>query len=175
MKNLFITGIIFLLIASCGSKELSRGEAYQILNQEMQYPKTYDYDVFSSDPAHAKKMLDAGLENEGLVTINQTQKIVDIGKPLIEFTDKAEPYLLPTAEEDQSIDIQKVKIADEELAEVTEIKYDSEGKSAVVEYTTAFKDITPFAVLVRTDLNKPTVHSAHFFLYDDGWKLEGQK
>lgn len=120
-------------------------------------------------------MLDAGLENEGLVTINQTQKIVDIGKPLIEFTDKAEPYLLPTAEEDQSIDIQKVKIADEELSEVTDIKYDSEGKSAVVEYTTAFKDITPFGVLVRTDLSKPTVHSAHFSLYDDGWKLDGQK
>lgn len=147
----------------------------EMLKQEEQFPRVYDHDIFCGDPSHAKKVLDAGLENEGLLTVKRTQKIGDIGKPLIEFTDKAKPYLLPTLEEDKSSNIQKVKIADEEMVEVTGIKSGSEGKSAVVEYITAYKNITPFAVLVRTDLKKQPIRTAYFSLYDDGWRLERKK
>jgi hypothetical protein len=141
----------------------------------MDYPKVYDYDIFCADPKYANKILAAGLENEELLTVKRTQKIAEIGQPLIEFTEKATPYLLSTPEEDKKTNIQKVKIADEELLEVTGIKLDNEGKNAIVEYTTGYKNGTPFASLVSTDLKKQTTHTAHFALYDDGWRLEKKR
>ncbi len=69
-----------------------------------------------------KKVLDAGLENAGLVTVQRTQKLGDVGKPLISFAGKAQTYFLSTDEKDKARYIQKVKIADEELVEVTNIR-----------------------------------------------------
>jgi hypothetical protein len=56
----------------------------------------------------------------------------DIGSPLIDFTDKAKAYLLPTPQDDKASKIQKVKLADEELVEVTGIKTGQSGKDATV-------------------------------------------
>ena len=69
-----------------------------------------------------KSLLDAGLESSGMVTIQKTQKLKDVGKPLVQLTEKASPYLLPTADKDKVLDVQKVKIADEEVYTQTECK-----------------------------------------------------
>jgi hypothetical protein len=173
MKIVVIIGSICLLLAGCQSEEkLSREKAFRLISQEMKFPKVYAYDVFCGDTEHAKKLLDAGMENEGLVSVKRTQKVADIGQPIIEFTEKASPYLLPASAEEKKTNIQKVKIADEDLIEITGIKLENDGKSAVVEYSTGYKNITPFATLVRTDLTKPTTRTAYFALYDDGWRLE---
>lgn len=124
------------------------------------------------DPQYAKKVLDAGLEAQGLLTVQRTQKLGDIGSPLIHFKDKARAYLLPTPESDKSSNIQKVKLADEELVEVTGIKAGQSGKDAVVEFTTAYKNLTPFSVLVPTNFKQQATRKANFALYDDGWRLE---
>jgi len=76
------------------------------------------------------------------------QKLGDVGKPIIQLTDKAQPYLLTTPEKDKSINIQKVKLAEEQLKQVTGIKTMDDGKSAVAEYTTTYKNVTPFSSLV---------------------------
>jgi hypothetical protein len=80
--------------------------------------------------------------------------------------------LLPTPENDKSSNIQKVKLADEELVEVTGIKTGQSGKDAVVEFRTAYKNLTPFSVLVPTNFKQQPTRKANFALYDDGWKLE---
>jgi len=80
-----------LLLTGCTSKELSREEAFRLLQQGKQFPRIIAYDIYRSDPQYARAVLDAGLEIEGLVTVQRTQKLADIGKPLIEFTAKAKP------------------------------------------------------------------------------------
>ena len=172
MKKLILIILMAGLIAGCSPKELSREEASRIIQKEMQYPKVVDYDIYCSDPAMLRKVIDAGLEEKGLVTVQRTQKLKDIGKPLIEFTDKAKANLLSTPEKDKEIHIQKVKIADEEFVNVTGIQTSEGGKNAVAEYTTAYKNVNGFSSLINKDYNKPDTHKAYFVLYDDGWRLE---
>jgi hypothetical protein len=175
MKNvLFAFFAVCTLLTACSddNKDLSREEAMNLLKQQTTYPKVVDYDIFCGDPAFAKKVLDAGLEAQGLLIVRRTQKLSDVGKPIIQLSPKAEPYLLPTPEKDKSINIQKVKLAEEQLKEVTGIKMMNDGKSAVAEYTTTYKNVTPFSSLVNTDFSKEDTHEAYFALYDDGWRLE---
>ena len=63
-------------------------------------------------------------------------------------------------------------MAEEQIKEVTSIKMMDDGKSAVAEYTTNYKNITPFSSLVNTDFSKEDTHQVYFALYDDGWRLE---
>lgn len=178
MKNelLALFGV-WMLVSGCSEnkKELSREEAMNILKQETTYPKVIDYDLFCGDPEFARKVLDAGLESKGILTVQRTQKLSEVGKPIIQLSDKAEPYLLPTPEKDKSINVQKVKLAEEQLKEVTGIKMMDDGKSAVAEYTTTYKNVTPFSSLVNTDFTKEDTHQAYFALYDDGWRLEKKR
>ena len=175
MKNvLFAFFSVCTLLTACSNdiKNLGREEALNLLKQQTEYPKVVDYDLFCGDPAFVRKVLDAGLETQGLLTVQRTQKLSDVGKPIIQLTDKAQPYLLPTPEKDKSINVQKVKLAEEQLKEVTGIKMTDNGKSAVVEYTTTYKNVTPFSSLVNIDFSKEDTHQAYFALYDDGWRLE---
>jgi hypothetical protein len=174
MKKIAIFfSIISLVLQGCDTKkELSREEALQQIKQERKYPGPLDYDLYCGDPKYAKKVLDAGLEAEGLVTVQQTQKLADVDKPIIAFTTKADALLLPTPEKDKASLIQKVKLADEDVVEVTNIRTNGSANKAVVEYSTAFKNVTPFAKLTTVDFNKTKANKAYFALGDAGWKLE---
>ena len=173
MKKVTIIFLFATVIGACNSKkELSKEEASKIIKQDNKYPRVIDYEIYCSDPVYAKKVIDAGLEQQGLVTVQHNQQVKDVGKPLIEFTAKAKPYLLPTSEEDKKTDIQKVKIADEELVDVTNIQTIEDGKKAIAEYTTAYKNISGFSALIKSINNQSATHKAYFSLFDDGWKLE---
>ena len=174
MKKLTILLSIFsLIIAGCSSKnDLSREEAFRLIQQGKNYPKTIDYDLYCGDPKYAKQVIDAGLETQGVVAVQRTQKLGEAGNPLVHFTEKAKPYLLPTSTSDQSSNIQKVKVAEEDLVEVTGINTGTSGKDAVVEYKTAYKNLTPFSVLTATNFKQQATRKANFVLYDDSWKLE---
>jgi hypothetical protein len=174
MKKLLFTLILAgVTLSGCNhAPKLSKDEALQIINKELNYPRMIDYEIFCSDPAHAKNLLDAGLEADGLVTVQKTQKLKDIGRPLIQFTVKAEPFLLPTPEKDKALDIQKVKVADEDLNDIN-ISQDNENKDIVwVEYTAVYKNITPFSVLMKRNLNEQVSHKVQFSLTDSGWILQ---
>ena len=174
MKKLAVLlSITCLLFEACNSKqELSREEALSQIKKERNYPKVIDYDVYCGDPKYSNKVLDAGLEAEGLVTVQRTQKLVDAGKPLIGFTAKADVFLLPTPPQDKNSLIQKVKLADVDVVEVTNIRKNESGNKAVVDYTTTFKNVTPFAKLTTADFSKTKANKAYFALGDEGWKLE---
>ncbi|MGH2642971.1 MAG: hypothetical protein ACRDE2_03405, partial [Chitinophagaceae bacterium] len=147
-------------------------KAFRIIEEAKLYPRLVDYDIFCADPSHARKILEVGLEEKGVQSVDRTQKLKDIGNPLIHFTEKAAPYLLPTSEEDRISKIQKVKLADEILDKITGIKTTHNGKSAVVEYTTICENISPFAVLLKRDLHQPQKNKIYMSLYDDGWRIE---
>ena len=173
MKILTVVLLTAFVISGCTSKvELNREEAASMIKEALKYPRVIDYDIYSADPEFAKTAIDKGLEKEGLVTVQRTQKLGDVGKPLVEFTSKAQPYLLPTPEKDKAIHVQKVKLADEDLVEVTGIKTMEDGKQAVAEYTTAYKNVSGFSSLTDINFNKTGTHKANFALYDDGWRLE---
>ncbi len=176
MKILTFVLLSAFLVSGCNSKEeLSREKAFSLINEAMKFPRVIDYDVYSSDPEFAKMAIDKGLEKEGLVIVQRTQKLGDVGKPLVEFTSKAQPYLQPTSKKDKAIHVQKVKLADEDLVGVTGIKITEDGKQAVAEYTTAYKNVSGFSALTDVNFNKTAIHKANFTLYDDGWRLEKKK
>ena len=173
MKKLLFTLILAgAILSGCNqAPKLSKDEALQIISKELNYPRVIDFDIFCSDPAQAKSLLDAGLEADGIVTVQKTQKLKDIGKPLVQLTEKANHYLLLTPDKDKALDIQKVKIADEELKDLS-ISQDREDTNVVwVEYTTIYKNITPFSVLMKKDLNEPIMHKVQFSRTEQGWIL----
>lgn len=174
MKALFLIAIAAVFMTGCGSKELSKDEALTLLKRERGYPRVYDHTVYCGDPQQARDVLDKGLETNGLVIVHRTAKLKDMGKkPIIEFTQKAKPFLLPTPEEDRKYKRQLVKIADEDILEIKSIVSNPADKTAVVEYTTSYKNLTPFAVLVKNSSKPAISHTATFVLSDeDGWILQ---
>src|SRR5690606_17822602 len=86
MKNILTILISILILASCSPEEkLNKETALKILKENQVYPKTNTYSIFITAPAFAKRMIDAGLEEEGLLTVRRTQKLIEVGEPLIVF------------------------------------------------------------------------------------------
>ncbi|MGN6291211.1 MAG: hypothetical protein ACTHMV_00585 [Chitinophagaceae bacterium] len=172
MKRLtFLSVMAALIFTSCSSNNFTREKAQKLIAAEKMYPKVYTHDIFCGDPKHGLQSIDAGLEKDDYVNVLKTKKFGDADKPWITFTDKSTPYLLPTPEKDKQYNIQSVKIADEEFVEITGLRIGQSKKTAMVEYTTVYKNISPFAVLLKTDLKETNNRKAYFALYDDGWRI----
>lgn len=77
MKKIGLLGIALVVVTACNQPSLQKEEAATVIRAAKSYPKVYEYDVNMADPASAKKLLDAGLESEGLVTVDKTQKLKD--------------------------------------------------------------------------------------------------
>lgn len=170
MKRLSVSGIALLLLAACSKPTLTKDQAANIIREAKGYPRISEYDVNTVDPVSARRLLDAGLENEGMVTIDKTQKLKDIGNPIVHFTDKAKPYLLRI--DPKYPKTQVVKVAEADLGEVTGIKVLEDKKSATVEYTVVRKNLTPFAKLLDKDMAHSDTLRAELSLFDTGWKLD---
>ena len=170
MKTVSVLGIAIFLLASCSQTKLEKEEAASVIRAAKNYPKVYEYEINMSDPASAKKLLDAGLEGEGWVTVDKTQKLKDAGQPIVHFTEKSKPYLIRVDEKYDNVQV--VKVADMDLAEVTGIKIQEDNKSATVEYMVAYKNITPFAKLMQRDLSEKKTERANLSYFDSGWKLD---
>ncbi len=172
MKNLLaLMMVAALALSGCQSNTLTKEMALKTITKELNYPRAVDYDIFCGDPNHARRVLDAGLEDEGLVTVARTRRLIDVRKPLIRFTEKAKPYLLPTPKEDQASNIQKVKLAREELKGITDIAVGDDHKHAIVKYSTAYTEITPFSVLTGMDLKNEGSHKAFLLYSDHHWHI----
>jgi hypothetical protein len=173
MKNFVYLYIGAIILSACTSeKKLDRELALKILKEQKTYPKIVDEEIYTADPEDAKKILDSGLESEGLLAVQRTQNSGDVGKPIVTFTEKAKPFLLPVTEDDKKSKIQRVKIAEEDIEEVTGIQLKDGDKQAVVEYKTSFKNITPFSKLSKVNFNSNETRKATFYLYDDGWRID---
>ncbi|TKB99171.1 hypothetical protein [Pedobacter cryophilus] len=153
MKNLCYLFISITLFTACSSKDLDKETALKLLQEQKDYPKTIETDIYVADPVDATKLFKSDLEKEGYVNIAHTQKLADVGKPIITFTDKAKPYLIPQTTEDKKNNIQRVKVAEEFIMEILNVKMDDDGKSALVEYSSLLKRKTPFYAVSGIGVN----------------------
>lgn len=173
MKNIRNLFSVVLLLASCNSSEkLDRETAFNLIQDNKVYPKMISYNIFIFDPNFAKRILDADLEETGLVRVQRTRKLGDVIQPIISFTAKANPYLLPQSNQDKSDGIQRVKIAEEVVEEVTGVQMLEDDKKAVVEVRTSFQNITPFSKLSKLIMDKGNKQKVNLVLYDNGWRIE---
>lgn len=173
MKNIIYMCISVLFFLACSNNEkLDREKALNLIEDSKIYPKVISYNIFISDPAYAKRVLDAGLEESGFVIVQRTRKLGEVGQPIISFTAKAGPYLLRQSDQDKSDGIQRVKIADETVEEITGVQTLEGDKNAIAEIRASFKNITPFSKLSKLDLDKGTKRRVNFVLYDNGWRVD---
>jgi hypothetical protein len=159
--------VVFL--SQCRPDELTREEAKRLLLQERAYPATVEYKIYCGSDSDAKKLHESGLVQDSLVVVKLAHTPEDVGKPLISFTEKARPYLIDTSDTLKSIDVQKVKIGDEELLDVTDIKISPDKKSAVAEYVIATKNLTPFSVLPEHKLLPTQKRKTSFTFLNGRW------
>lgn len=172
MRTFFYV-LIAMVLMSCGSQELSREKAAEIIAKK--YPKTLDWEIFTADPNHAARALGSKLESEGYIVVQKTQSLADAGKPFITLTSKAGPYILPEQEKDKTYSISRVKIGELHFKEITSVQLQGKGKGkgqeAIVEYTVEHKNITPFAELTHYKLDGIDKEKALFVLSDNGWEI----
>ncbi|WP_438940043.1 hypothetical protein [Chitinophaga hostae] len=158
-----------VVLMSCGSEELSREKAAEIISKK--YPKTIDWEVFTADPRHAARALESKLVDEGYIKVEKTQSLADAGKPFIAFTDKAAQFLLPVTDKDKESSVQRVKLGELHFKEVIDIQRQSDEKQAIVEYTVEHLHNTPFTVLSHYKMDGVEKEKARFSLTEDGWKM----
>ncbi|UCS95215.1 hypothetical protein KZP23_09495 [Echinicola marina] len=174
MKKLSFLFITIGLITGCNTTTTpEKDTVLKIINEELHYPRIIDYEIFCSDPAYAKKLLDLELDKADMVTIQKTQKLKDIGSPLISFTETARPYLIETGDREKELDIQKVKIAEETISHIDLGSInETDGKTSIpITYTVTCTNITPFSVLMKRDFSKPKSHSATLVFINGKWRL----
>lgn len=172
MRDILSLLVFTMIFVSCASdKKLDEKTALKLIKEEKGYPKVVEYEIYTADPEEAKKLLDLGLEKEGLITVQKTQASADVGRPLIMFTKKAEPYILPQTIEDKKAKIQRVKIADEVVKSITRITEQEDGKSLVVEFETYLESVSPFSNLSGVKLNDIRKLKANFAFDGNGWSL----
>lgn len=174
MKAKILILLICIGLGACSKEELTKDEALTLLVQEKGFPRTIDFEIFTADPAHAKKLLDANLESDGYVMVQRAQKLGEVGNPLVNFTEKARPFLLPVSDEESKVSVQKVKIADENVVEINSITEDRDAGTVEVSYTTNYTNTTPFAVLVK-NTDKPKNLLARFKNDGEKWILVRNK
>lgn len=174
MKTMIIYFALILLVARCGSPQLDTAAVFKILQEQKDYPRTVDYDLYCADPTHARRVLDTRLEEKGLLTVKRTLKLGDAGASIISFTAAAKPYLLPTSEKEKAIQVQKIKMAEEIPEAVSAVSTADDGKHATVTYTTRYTNFTPFNVLRSAPKNNKT-YTVSFVRTDKGWAVEGRK
>jgi len=160
------------LLAGCSSHSLDREKVEQLLQEAKAYPKIVDYNVFCGDDVTVQKVLANGLEKDGYVTAQVDHTSADIGQPLVHFTEKSKPYFLPTSDTAKSINVQKVKLADEQLFEIDKITINAEGNRALVEYTTTMENLSPFVVMLDQEMKTKQTRETYFAKTDAGWEWE---
>ncbi|MXN91153.1 hypothetical protein GR160_07905 [Flavobacterium sp. Sd200] len=172
MKQLLLFFSLILFI-SCGRNDLSHEEAARLLKSKTGFPRNIDYEIYRGEPRYARRLIQAGLEREGFVKIQKDYEKNNDSRPIIHFTDKAKPYLLFVAPDNLeyfTFDIQKVKLAEEQFQKVNKVTVFADV--ATVEYTTIYKNLTPFAILIGLKENKKITNKAIFMLTGDGWVLQ---
>jgi len=167
--NTFYGLLVVVLITGCGSKELTKTDALNILRASKDYPKTIDYTLYCNDGSVANRVAESSLVRDAYVIMAEVRSA---DKPFFSFTDKAKPFLIEVSDKERALGIQVVKLADEILIDVTGISTDANSTTATVLYATRLENITPFVVLLDYKLETDKSRKAFFKRYDDGWRLE---
>ena len=63
--------MVGVLFAACSADKLDRDEALKLIQDRKLYPNVISYAVFTADPVHARRVLDARLESSGMLTVQR--------------------------------------------------------------------------------------------------------
>ena len=163
----FLALILFSCIG-CGEKKLSKEEAISVIKKD--YPRVVDTYIYAGDPTYAVMLQEAGLDKDGYVIIKKTKKPGDITGWII-FTEKSKPFLLETEEKDKKYLTQRVRVATENVTDIVSIEQSEDGNLAVVTYQTQFREITPFAKVMKLKDEVKTL-KATLVRNANGWHWE---
>lgn len=169
MKNFLLFAIISLW--GCMSKDLTVDQARLLIEKEYNLPRVMSHDIHCGDPRDAKKLSEKKFEELGLVTIINKQT-AQKGEPLIKFTKMADPYLLPITKEDKKFQIQKVKLADQQISNIR--IWNKIGGTTMAEYTITRTNFTPFTLLVDKKTIAPEKKQVYFSRMQEQWVLENK-
>lgn len=122
----------------------------------------------------ARKAEAAGLVSEGYLTSSASHSGRDVGAPLIEFTAKAKPFLLETSDTLKSMDIQRVRIAEEVVDDIEQVQYTSDGNTARVVFTTVLENATPFAAMFNRAAGSVVTRETTFVKSNATWQWTGK-
>lgn len=167
-----LAGVVFL--ARCTDEELTSEEVKRLLLEEKAYPAVVEYKIFCGSENDAERLHALGLADDSLVVAQLAHTTGDVGKPLISFTEKAKPYLVATSDTLRAIDVQKVKIADEQLDDIVNITISQDRKNAAVGYTTHLENFTPFRVLLQNRLQQKQRRTTYFIFQNGRWRWTGK-
>lgn len=65
-----------------------------------------------------------------------------------------------------------MKLADVDFTDIISIKESEDGKTAIVEFTTTYKNISLFITLVNMDFKVPKKHAVYLSSNDKLWYIE---
>lgn len=175
MKTLLkIIPVLLFLFMSCQNKELDFKTAENLIIKKYKYPSVIDFEVFCSDPIHARRMLDSGLKEKGLVKIIKTREFKDREKPLIEFTALSKNFLLERKLEEKEYKIQKVKIGSKSFDKIIQITAETNDKRmAVAEYIVKYR-MNAFGVL-WPGFPAEKKEKAYFIFSENVWQIIQKK
>jgi hypothetical protein len=150
------------LLQGANAEGLSRDKAKKMIIDASKLPRIVS-ESFSHLPLGSSFSESAlyELEKQGLLKVGQ---IDSHWKKEITITDEGNKYLLK--KEGTSYIVKAYEI---HFGEITGVI--TEGKHANVEYTTIYKNVTPFGKVSGVKEGKIINSSAHFSLYDDGWRI----
>lgn len=149
-------------------------DAEKILTDAKVYPQAVEFRMFCNSDEHVQLAIDKGLVNDTLVTVQHRHTLQDMGKPLIYFTAKAAPYLIATDDTLRSIDVQRVRMAEEKFGHVRKIEINPKGDKAVVDYTVLMINPTPFIVLYDQKVEGEHNRRTFFTMKHQIWTWDGR-
>jgi len=173
MKNMRKLSIFLsaLFLFGCAKADLSQEEATRLIEKDNAYPRVATEIIFCGDVVQAKRILDLGLENEGLVNIIKTKQASQIAAPWVSFTEKAKPYLMATPDEDLKYQRQHVRIGDMKFKGIIGVTTTEDGRTAKVVYNIVYSNLSPFAKIFKVDYKKPVKMTAYFANDGAKWRL----
>lgn len=171
MRKLILLMLALTSLAACKKQVLNKDEVRSLLEKSGKYPIIHSHNIYTKDSEDGRKLLDAGLEKDGLVSVERNRKAGDNHAPVIEFSAIAKSFFL-APDKGQLSSVQKVKTAEEILDEITALKTNEKGDIAAASYTTKYINVTPFAKLEKNDFNAGRQYTIKLKLTSKGWELE---
>lgn len=194
-----IASFMLLLLAllpcfACSKAGLTREHAVSVLRKGLNLPETRtgeilvgsilanphvtNADQFLQNPQGRlfKALSDAGVlsfsfAGTRIARVGDSQYASETMVIQADITEKGRPFLLGTKQVRAGTEA-TVRLCEMDISEVTGIALDTDAKSARVEYTLRYINITPFGANLGATPEARFPLAASLRLYDDGWRIE---
>ncbi|MFA0960291.1 hypothetical protein AB9P05_00645 [Roseivirga sp. BDSF3-8] len=166
--NLSLSCLLICLLAGCQSgAEEKATDFHTLISEAYNYPRPILHSLYLTDPRNAKKLMDAGLEEQGYVTIRKKLTMAEAGKPLITFTPEGEKFIHSTDQANPN----RVEViaATLTLKEINAFEMNDKQDRLTFSYTVEITDETPFAFLSKPRWSKDMNRKGYFEKVEGKW------